>query len=413
MVEDDAVHDAPTRRDYVKYGGAVLGSGLLAGCDGQSDSGSTDTGTPTETADQTEVPTDTETATPEDESYSVSIAPVGAVEFDEPPEDVYTAMPHHADMALALGRGDDIKAIVRPELFDGIYNKLFARFDDLSVEWADLFNAYPTDKETLYEFDSDVHLEDPAYIASQDSMDPADIEEIGGNVSPWFGNTYSNEHSEVAEPYAANYQYYTLWEIFGKVSRVFQEQERYEALTEIREGLLSTIESNLPPEDERPRVARVLISFDGIGEGIWAYSINGPGFVRAHTRPLGAKEAFPDLQVGTQVDLEALVEAEPDVLLRTASFSPGARWTEIKNELRNDPVAQEIPAVANDQIYPLAYRGAGPILHLYQLEMAAKQVYPDQFGQWPEYDGESYPEIPESEQLFDHQRVADIIMGDH
>ncbi|WP_171814693.1 hypothetical protein [Halopiger xanaduensis] len=34
------------------------------------------------------------------------------------------------------------------------------------------------------------------------------------------------------------------------------------------------------------------------------------------------------------------------------------------------------------------------------------------FGEWPTYEGGPYPEIPEGEQLFDRQRVADIINGD-
>jgi hypothetical protein len=48
-------------------------------------------------------------------------------------------------------------------------------------------------------------------------------------------------------------------------------------------------------------------------------------------------------------------------------------------------------------------------LNLFRLEMTAKQLYPDQFGEWPGYvNGEPYPE---DEQLFDRQRVADIVRG--
>ncbi|VTT86250.1 ferrichrome transport system substrate-binding protein [Halorubrum sp. DM2] len=44
--------------------------------------------------------------------------------------------------------------------------------------------------------------------------------------------------------------------------------------------------------------------------------------------------------------------------------------------------------------------------------MAAKELYPERFGQWPSYDGGRYPDFSPEEQLFDHQRVADIINGD-
>lgn len=76
-------HAAPTRRDYVKYGGAVVGGGLLAGCagDSSSDRVETDTSTPTETTRE-------ETETPEDTSYSVTMEPVGTVEFDAVPEEM-------------------------------------------------------------------------------------------------------------------------------------------------------------------------------------------------------------------------------------------------------------------------------------------------------------------------------------
>jgi len=52
----------------------------------------------------------------------------------------------------------------------------------------------------------------------------------------------------------------------------------------------------------------------------------------------------------------------------------------------------------------------GPIMNLFQIEMTAKQLYPDIFGEWPTYEnGDHYPEIPSAEQLFSRDRVANII----
>jgi len=57
-------------------------------------------------------------------------------------------------------------------------------------------------------------------------------------------------------------------------------------------------------------------------------------------------------------------------------------------------------------------RYQGPIMNLFQIEMGAKQLYPDVFGEWPDYeDGQHYPEIPEDEHLFDRQRVAEVVIG--
>jgi hypothetical protein len=46
------------------------------------------------------------------------------------------------------------------------------------------------------------------------------------------------------------------------------------------------------------------------------------------------------------------------------------------------------------------------------MEMAAKQVYPETFGEWQAFGADgAYPEFPTEERLFDRQRVADIITG--
>ncbi|WP_283402452.1 ABC transporter substrate-binding protein [Halorubrum sp. DM2] len=407
MSNEDTAHEAPTRRDYVKYGGTVVGGGLLAGCtgDGGGDSPETDT--------STEGSTNEETENPEDASYSVNMSPVGTVEFKEPPQSIFTVLVHHADMALALGYGDAINAMYSPTEFDSRYRLFLDRLDGVSIDWSDLDNAWNIGKERLYDLDSDIHLTDPAYVVAQmDNWDVADTEEVRENIAPWFGNTLSGEHSQAPSPWTDDYQYYTLWEIFEKVSKVFQEERRYQVLTEIHSNLVSTIQSNLPPEVERPRTAYLNIARTGIQDGIWAYSLNQPGFFRASTRPLRANDAFPDLKQFQRIDREALVAADPDVILRTGSMGEGRNWAEIKNELKNDPVTQEILAVQNDRIHPLAVQYGGPILNLFQLEMAAKELYPERFGQWPSYDGGRYPDFSPEEQLFDHQRVADIINGD-
>ncbi|MDZ7745494.1 MAG: hypothetical protein U5K28_02835 [Halobacteriales archaeon] len=45
--------------------------------------------------------------------------------------------------------------------------------------------------------------------------------------------------------------------------------------------------------------------------------------------------------------------------------------------------------------------------------MTAKQLYPDEFGEWPGHQsGDTYPAFNADEQLLDHQGVTDIIDGD-
>jgi ABC-type Fe3+-hydroxamate transport system substrate-binding protein len=396
-----------TRREYVKYGGAVLGGGLLAGCAGDSDPGGT--GTATQAA----------TETTADISYSVSMAPMGEVEFEAVPQDVFTILGHHADMLLALGRGDAINAMHAPEYHQSLYGKFLERLDGVSVDWTGLYSSWPPTKEKLYELDSDVHIADPAKVATADGWDESDVQEVEANVGPWFGNTLSGTHREPPAGWTDRYEYYTLWEIFGRVAQVFQERDRYEALASVHESMLRTVEAELPPERERPSAALVLFSTSD--EQMWGYKLNHPGYYAAHTRPMGVSDALADA-VGpgydddgrnVTLDDELLLEADPDVLLVLGSMTEYHDLDEIRARLAEHEVASEITAVEEGNVYAQGARRQGPMLTLFQTEMTAKQLYPDRFGEWPGYEnGDPYPEIPEGERLFDRRRVSDIVRGE-
>ncbi|MBP2251090.1 ABC-type Fe3+-hydroxamate transport system substrate-binding protein [Halarchaeum solikamskense] len=405
---DTNTTEAPTRRDYVKYGGAVIGGGLLAGCSGGDPSSTTSGAT---TADETESTTTSETSSQSGQSYSVAMAPMGEVSFDSVPEAVYTGLPNTADMAIAAGKADAINSIYFPEYHGTLLNHFYERLDGVSLDWKNLKDSWGLGKEGFYELDSDVHLTDPAYATTLDSLDQADIEEIREQIAPWFGNYYSNTHSTPPTQWADGYQYYSLWEIFEKVAEVFQAKEHYQALYEERQQLLSTVEEKRPPKDEQPTVALTFPVEDHVG----VFHLNAPGFLAANTRPLGAVDAFADMDFerNAQVDMEAMAEADPDVVLALFRLSSSYSIAETKKRFRDDPVGQTISAAKNDRIYAQGVRYQGPIVNLFQTEMTAKQLYPEQLGEWPGYvDGEDYPEIPESEQLFDRERVADIVNGE-
>ncbi|MDS0283642.1 ABC transporter substrate-binding protein [Haloarcula onubensis] len=380
--------DGLTRRATLEYGGTLAAGMAMAGCSETADTG--ESGTPSG-------------------AYTASISPMGEVSFDEPPETVFTRLTHHADMAFALGRGDSLTAMHAPDYYDGLWNQFVARLPGVSLDWAGLYSSWQPTKEKLYALDSDVHLADPAWITKQDVWSESDIDEIGSKVSPWFGNSLSDTHQEPAPAYADGYEYYTLWEQFEIVSRAFQEQERYEALSAVHDDLLSTIESGLPAESERP--SAVMIASHQMEE-IYAYTLSNPGFLTSHTRPLGARDAFEgSVESASIVDYETLVEADPDVILFLGGFEPGTSIEQRRELFREDPVASEMTAVQEERVYPQGARYQGPILNLFQLEMTAKQLYPDVFGEWPRYESGPYPEIPADERLFDRQRVADVING--
>lgn len=426
MTDRDAIR--PTRRAYLRAG-AIVGGGLLAGCAGRSGNANSDTenggqdgGNSSVNADNAsggsasdgaQTNADTNATAGGGGSYTASMAPMGAVEFDSVPQSAFAIFPQYADMAVALGHGDAVNAVYVPEMSGTTMNHYYDRLDGVSFDWQGLPDPLSDGlaKEQLYSLGSDVHLADPAHAATNDNWSQADVEEVGANVAPWFGNFYSGTHAEPPASYRDSYQYYGLWELFGKVAQVFQERQRYEALASVHRDLRSTIEKGLPPKDERPTAVRVTLS-----EGsFYTYHLNKPGYWLADTRPLGANDAFADedwSDLWGTVGYETMLEADPDVILHLWGLTPNHDMAEIRSQLADHSVGSQLSAVQNDRVYPAGMRYQGPIMNLFQLEMGAKQLYPEQFGEWPEYtDGNPYPDIPDDEQLFDRGRVARIVTG--
>jgi hypothetical protein len=75
--------------------------------------------------------------------------------------------------------------------------------------------------------------------------------------------------------------------------------------------------------------------------------------------------------------------------------------------LGSDPVIERLSAFRNGRVYPGGTPLQGPIFYLFQVEMAAKQIYPEIFG--PYRDDQNYPP---QEQLFDRGRAGEIVKED-
>lgn len=385
MPSDDTT--GPTRRDTLKYGGAVAAGGLLAGCaDGSGETTPTGTG-----------------------EYSVTMAPMGEVQFDGVPETaaIYDAV--WADHLVALGQQESIVSLGWPDrYYTGYYDQLpGVSFDtsDLPGMWSD---GLP--KELFYELDADVHHLDPCRWLSFDSgWNRADFEEIEQNVGPFFANRLSRAHSDPPEGECTeNYEYYSVWELAEKFSHVYQVQNRGDQLRTVRDEIVTDIESRLPPESERPTVALVVYNPDS--ETFGTYEINGPGFAKAHYRPLEPVGAFADSDATyannySDVDLEQMLEVDPDVIIHHWDIEPSERY-EALLDLEDHSVGGELTAIQNDRVYVGGTPMQGPIFNLFQLETAAQQIYPEAFGEF-----QGVRSTPEANQLFDRQRVADIVNG--
>jgi iron complex transport system substrate-binding protein len=412
MSDDDTdTAKSPTRREYLKYGGAVVGGGLLAGCVGQTDSGTTspDTDTPDDTTasaatatDSTPKPTESASTT-ESGPYEVCMEPTGCAAFEQVPERWYSLTGPWADMAVALGQADGATAMLNTPTF---------YFDavDVSVpggvvtEW-----GAATKKETFYELDSDVHFVDPNTLMAWTDWKQADVDEIEREVGPLFGVRLARYQAD----YQNDYPRYSLYDGFEKAAAVFQQRARYDAFEELHSEVRSRIESKTEAISEK-RTIGLMNSGSSPEKGeFYPITLSGEGSEMDPYRTLPVTDGFAGYtsEWADVVDYETLLEADPDTLVVHwgIGMSESDFQAKFVEPMQDHPVGNELTAVQKNRVLQGTYSESGPIGQLFDLELLAKQLYPEQFG---EYDGrETFLNSP-SNTLFDRQRVVDIINGD-
>jgi iron complex transport system substrate-binding protein len=385
-MDDDAT---TTRRDYIKYGGAAAGGSLLAGCTGDSGTGSGGTATDTDAATETE-----------DGSYAVTMEPVGTVEFESVPETWATYCQGYADMGIALGQADGLLSVgYKPRLHTHWYDEL----DGVSVDRESLRQLYDggVDKEAFYSMDADVHVIDPNWLTNNfKGWDPSDVDELADNVAPFLGNLIFRRTDEWHD-----YRYYSMYEAFEKVAELFREQERYRAFASLHdEYVRGRVAEQVPPAEEAASVALVYAAGNE-PEAFSPYRLDTGGTSIKHLRDLGVTDAFEGTDVEglsstnrTRIDYETLLEVDPEFLLVKGHESQTAaefRDTLVAH-LTDHAVGGDLTAVQNDRVFRGGPTYQGPIHNLFLVERTATALYPDRF----------------SGALFDRDRVADIVAGD-
>jgi iron complex transport system substrate-binding protein len=417
MVDDSNERGVPTRRDYVKYGGAVLGSGLLAGCAGQSGSGSTSTEPELSTAPDTE----TETVT-DDGSFTLEMFPVDEVEFEGVPESITTYNMGWADMVVSLGAAGKLETnrLSAPTLF-------YDRFDiDYDNDYSALWQSGGWSKEVMYERDPDVFLFDPNLLTLwDDNWEASDTEEIRSNVAPFFGchnrRIRSDWQKEMGYPDEAP----TMLEAFEMVGQLLGEEARAQAWLDLHADLQSEVKPRLPDE-EMPSIA--LINSGSAPEKGTFYVLNlaQDGYEMKPYRDLGLVEAdaFEGVETGKwgETDYETLLEVDPDIILVHWGITTGSVTWDSEGAFDGDQfhekfvapmerssAGKKLTAVQNGRVLPGPTAEQGPLINAFQTELVARLFYPEEFG---ELDMDAPFDVREEQQLFDRQRVADIINGD-
>jgi iron complex transport system substrate-binding protein len=381
------------RRSFLQTSVGTGLAGALAGCASPS------TGTEETTADTTtttaEPTTDDTTTTEDGGSYSVSMVPVGEVTFDAVPERAAVYCSGYADMLVALGHGDAIASVGQRSRFPT------SGYEELGVplakdEIVDLVQQ-GVSRETFLAIDADVHIIDPNWLINVfDSMSEEDVTQVSDRVGPFFGNTIFRRTDAWHD-----YQYYTLYEAFGKIAELFQETERYEAFRSFHDDIVEGVSEAIPSEG--PQAALVWGGADQ-PTSFSPYRLDGNGANKKAFHDLNVRDAFAGagieaLSTGnrSKVDYETLLEVDPAVLfVRGHEGKTAAEFEEtVLAFMREHETASRLTAVQNGQVYRGGPIYLGPIQHLYLLERFASRLYPDA--------------VPD--ELFDREELSAIVTG--
>ncbi|PSP78334.1 Fe3+-hydroxamate ABC transporter substrate-binding protein [Halobacteriales archaeon QS_4_69_225] len=387
---DDGERGVPTRRDLLTAGGAVVGAGLIAGCAGSGREG------PTETTDGTATPTEAS-----EDAYTVDMAPVGSVEFDDPPERVAHYFPGYGDMAVALGHGDSVLSMGLPSRF---HSDHYGELDgvDFDVESLTKLNGDSgIDKEVFYELDADLHLIDPRWLVNNGffGLEESDVEELRDNVAPFVGNVVFRRTDGWHD-----YRYYTLYETFEKVAEIHRETERFERLAAFHDEYLPRVQAELPPADARPNALLIFAAGDE-PEAFSPYRVSDRGTNKKQFRDLGITDALTGTGIDGlsttdrgQIDYETMLEVDPDsILVRGHEAKSRAEFEEtVLAFMKDHDTASELAAVRNDMVFRGGPIYSGPLHHLFLLERYATGYFPEI------YSGE----------LFDREELAGIVTGE-
>ncbi len=364
-----------TRRTVLRTSGVIGGVSAMAGCIGDSPGGNGN-GNGTGSSD---APGD------------LSMPPVGTVEFDEVPETWVANNGSWADMGVALGQ-DPPEALYMPSRYHTHY---YDEIPGVSVDGSKIDALYEdgVDKEKFYEHEADVHVIDPNFLQNRfQGWDDSDIEDVE-QIAPFFGNSiFSRGYAWHEE-----YRYLSLYEAFEKLSQLFQEPDRYEAFDELHDEFQSSLEAIVPPESERPAVAILWAN----GDGTFLPYLIDEGTSFKQWRDLGVRDALAETDVADfhssrgSIGYETLLEIDPDVILcRGYEASSKQEFQDvIVTPMKNDNAGSQLTAVQNGDVYRGGPLYQGPITNLVVTQRAAEQLY------------------DVTEQLYDPQRVGDIVNG--
>lgn len=318
-----------------------------------------------------------------------------------------------AEIAMVLGRGDDLVGMFNRdslETLDRLYYQQLPGFSLPMDRIRDIPFSGEVDRELFYELDPDIFMVDPRLPVVSWGWQVDDVAEIAGRVAPFYGNFIRHPYTDDWKPEAPQY---SLDEYFRRFSRLFFRENRYKQFGQFRNDFLDRLRDRLPDRKRRPKICVIGIGSEPAKDRFYLVNIReGTGRVQQY-RDLGLQQAYdPDRYSTGQyglIDTETLSEINPDVIFvlwATSEFEKEQAFRkQFVEPLKNDAVARRIKAVRDENVLPGGIGSQGPITHLFQLEKTAKQLFPEEFGEWRWDD-------PSSDPLFSRDALSKIIRGD-
>ena len=397
--------DRPSRRQVIAGGGVGIAA-ALAGCisglrEHAGDDGPEDEGAEPSRDDGTEA----------DETYTVSMEPMGEVEFSSVPETFVGRFGFVVDIAAALDELDSLVAMYSNYSVFG-HSHFYDELETVSIDPTEIEELHTDDwdirLERLYELAPDFTAIDPNYLIHYTQFDEDEVDQFIDRVGPFLHNESQSKRADGWPTWPdGDYPYLTLAEFTRLYGETFQKTARAEAILELNEGVRETVTDRLPPESERPTVA-----VGSLHDGTWHLDTFADApentYGELHYRELGARDAVAEHGSGrVQAEMELMLEIDPDVFVwRHGLFDPDG-VAETLEELEDDTLGSQLSCVDSGRFFVGGSPDQGPIVNTFQTEMLAKQLYPDEFGEYP-----GLGEVPTDEQLFDRGRIDEIVRGE-
>jgi iron complex transport system substrate-binding protein len=359
-----------SRREALRYGGAALGVGALAGC---LDFGFGSPDPIVETASESE------RQAAQEAQYGSCLAPTGCVTLDQSPSTWVSYQYGYGDMGVALGQTDGYLATNRPGNYPDFF---YEGLPGVSLDAGSLTDINAGDKELFFDLDPDLLLMDPNNAMARFGWSREDIVELEREVAPFFGHF----NRRYGYGFQGEYETMSLLETFEAVAHLFGEHDRYEAIARIHEQVQNTLTAELPPASERPSIGLLGGGSDPEDGSFALLSALGEGYGRKQYRDLGVRDVLSDVEMGDspwyETDAEGLLELDPDVLVVhwTIHQSESTFEEEFRTPLGESAVTSDLTAVEDGRVYRGGTAEQGPLVNLFQTEIAAGQLYPERFG---------------------------------